>query len=59
MAFQRDELVILKSGGPVMTVEEVFTDSVCASWFHGTELKTRLFRAGMLRSAEAPTEKQP
>lgn len=40
--------VTLKSGGPVMTIEDVFTDTfnevkVSCSWFAGNQAKERMF----------------
>jgi uncharacterized protein YodC (DUF2158 family) len=36
--FQEGDIVVLKSGGPEMTVTEVFTDAVNCKWFAGSKL---------------------
>jgi uncharacterized protein YodC (DUF2158 family) len=42
--FKIGDLVLLKSGGPVMTVsEEISKDSICVDWFKDEELKRDAF----------------
>jgi uncharacterized protein YodC (DUF2158 family) len=47
------DLVVLKSGGPVMTVNTVFDDGdVRCAWFNGKKHETADVNAATLRRAE-------
>ena len=47
--FKVGDIVMLKSGGPSMTVEEIQADGrVACSWFDGKSLKSAVFVPGML-----------
>jgi uncharacterized protein YodC (DUF2158 family) len=51
--FQIGEIVQLKSGGPKMTVRQVFPDgTVTCQWFAGTKLSHGIFSAETLVLAE-------
>jgi uncharacterized protein YodC (DUF2158 family) len=51
--FKVGDLVQLKSGGPIMTVETVYsTDSVGCHWFAGAKLNSGHFDPGALLPAE-------
>lgn len=50
--FKAGDLVELKSGGPVMTVEEMFmTDARCV-WFAGDKHQSNVFALATLKAAE-------
>ncbi|MBB4639476.1 uncharacterized protein YodC (DUF2158 family) [Longimicrobium terrae] len=53
--FQIGDIVQLKSGGPKMTVKQVFPDGVVSChWFSGTKLSSGIFSAETLVVAEGP-----
>lgn len=50
--FKVGNLVVLKSGGPVMTVEEVFGgDRIKCPWFSGKKLEDGYFAPASLQAA--------
>jgi len=55
--FQPGDVVVLKSGGPEMTVDHVSTDTqgkvfVTCTWFTGDERKSHAFSPHSLEAAE-------
>ncbi|MBF0559676.1 MAG: DUF2158 domain-containing protein [Nitrospirae bacterium] len=50
------DLVVLKSGGPPMTVENVGSDNIKCVWFAGDEEKFAYFAPDTLKPWEAPRE---
>ena len=53
MAFKNGDLVRLKSGGPVMTVNVAHTDgSVNTVWFSGKKMESGYFQSGTLMTAQ-------
>jgi uncharacterized protein YodC (DUF2158 family) len=63
-ALKPGDLVVLKSGGPVMTIDTVNTDvfdddkvtGVLCAWFVGTKLERARFDPGALVLAPSPDE---
>lgn len=59
MQFKVGDLVMLKSGGPVMTISDIGTYgydvhvSANCSWFSADEPKEMIFRLEMLKYAES------
>jgi len=51
MAFAEGDIVILKSGGPPMTVEEIVADGVWCLWFEGKRRQRKLFPAPTLQDS--------
>lgn len=47
--FRAGDQVMLKSGGPYMTVNRVLNDQVSCVWFHESDLKVGSFGAPLLR----------
>lgn len=41
--FKSGDLVVLKSGGPEMTVKAVFSDEIVCQWFAGKKLEQGRF----------------
>lgn len=54
MAFKTGDLVSLKSGGAVMTVEEIADDKVLCVWFDGKKLLRGDFYPDTLTEKPAP-----
>ncbi|HET7887262.1 MAG TPA: DUF2158 domain-containing protein [Bradyrhizobium sp.] len=62
IALRPGDLVVLKSGGPVMTVDAVNTDifdddkvtGILCAWFVGTKLERARFDPGALIAAPSP-----
>ena len=52
--FKTGDIVKLKSGGPVMTVESYGGEIAGCSWFDGKSHRTETFRADSLVPAEEP-----
>jgi len=53
MQFQTGDVVRLKSGGPEMTVLEVFEETVSAGWFYKEKYESSAFpRAALVRDSE-------
>ena len=53
---QVGQSVVLKSGGPTMTVVSLDGDQAHCTWFAGTTVKTHAFPAAGLKDAETPTK---
>ncbi len=51
--FNRGDVVILKSGGPDMTVESGNLKVVRAKWFDGPNLKSEIFLVELIKASEA------
>lgn len=53
--FKKGDLVKLKSGGPVMTIDTVIESDNLASckWFHNGEIKTHLFNLDALEESQS------
>lgn len=49
--FQIGDLVVLKSGGPVMSVNSVGADTATCKWFAGKKHETGVFNVATLRRA--------
>lgn len=48
------DLVRLKSGGPVMTIDEInFTGAIC-KWFDGKKAEAKTFQVASLEKTEKP-----
>ena len=59
MQFQKGDLVRLKSGGPVMTVNVTHPDgSVNTAWFSGKKLETGYFEKETLNLAPSDTDQE-
>ena len=56
--FKTGDLVQLKSGGPVMTVDTVSGQVVYAAWFAGAKHERTNFQAGALQIAVLKDEKK-
>jgi uncharacterized protein YodC (DUF2158 family) len=55
--FKIGDLVQLKSGGPVMTVEKVFSEGgVRCTWFSGAKHNTNVFDVETLVAAPSPSK---
>lgn len=54
-AFVVGDVVQLKSGGQVMTIEEIDGDDVSCVWFEGKALQRQTFGAGTLKKHSPPT----
>ncbi len=52
--FSSGDIVVLKSGGPPMTVETVENDWVEVVWFINNDLKRGSFSSATLRKSEPP-----
>ena len=52
--FEAGDTVMLKSGGPVMTVEEVEGTDVYAVWFDKNQEKRDMFQKATLRRYDGP-----
>lgn len=48
MKFKIGEVVVLKSGGPPMTVRSLVNEWVCVEYFDGMGLRNTSFRLAML-----------
>jgi uncharacterized protein YodC (DUF2158 family) len=56
--WKKGDLVQLKSGGPVMTVQEALSrDSYRCQWFAGKKLETGIFPTESLHAATAAQSK--
>lgn len=57
MAFKKGDLVELKSGGPVMTVNAAYPDGdVNTVWFSGKKMEQGMFSQETLKPATAEKE---
>jgi uncharacterized protein YodC (DUF2158 family) len=52
--FKAGDVVVLKSGGPKMTIEYVGTDRADCRWFVGEEVKQGTFHLEALKIAPDP-----
>lgn len=48
--FKAGDQVMLRSGGPYMTVDRITNEQVSCVWFHDQELKMATFGRDLLRS---------
>jgi uncharacterized protein YodC (DUF2158 family) len=54
MAFNKGDVVQLKSGGPRMTVGEIGEGGVFCIWFHGHEQLQKVFPPEVLEASPKP-----
>jgi uncharacterized protein YodC (DUF2158 family) len=54
--FKRGDQVVLKSGGPTMTIDEIVTDGVWTVWFAGPKRERAHFHAESLDPAPPKSE---
>jgi len=59
MNFAIGDMVLLKSGGPVMTIEQFVDGQVLCSWFVGGERSIGKFAAAALERYIAPAPQEP
>ena len=52
MDFKPGDVVVLKSGGPLMTVEAVEPDRVYCIWFEGSAIKRDRFLPAVLEKQQ-------
>jgi len=50
--FKEGDIVQLKSGGPKMTVEDIFDDDIMCQWFEGSKLNEGIFTQESLIKVE-------
>jgi uncharacterized protein YodC (DUF2158 family) len=54
--FKVGDVVLLKSGGPKMTVSEIDEDSVFCRWFHNNRVQSACFAPEQLKKVEEEIE---
>jgi len=55
-SLQVGQSVVLKSGGPTMTIVSLDGDQAQCTWFAGSTVKTHAFPVAGLKDAETPTK---
>jgi len=53
--FTQGDVVLLKSGGVKMTVEQIAGDEISCVWFEGNKAQREIFPAAVLKKYVAPT----